>query len=107
MKLGIILGTNNAEATWNAFRLGNTALKAGNGVSVFLMNSGVEVMGMEGKGFDIRGQRDAFVSGGGNLIACGTCMISRDMNGSRVCPASNMVELLKLIEESDKVVSFG
>ncbi len=107
MKLGIILGTDNAETVWNAFRLGNTALRAGNEVSVFLMNSGVAAAGMESEAYDIRAQRGAFTAGGGRLIACGTCMLSRKMDGSAECPASNMAELLKLIEESDKVVTFG
>jgi hypothetical protein len=40
MKLGIILQSNNPEHAWNAFRLGITALKAGNQAEVFLMSEG-------------------------------------------------------------------
>lgn len=43
MKLGIILQSNKPEHTWNTFCLGITALKAGHGVEIFLMNEGSEL----------------------------------------------------------------
>ena len=43
MKLGIILQSNNPEHAWNAFRLGITALKAGNQAEVFLMSEGSDI----------------------------------------------------------------
>ncbi len=44
MKLGIIVNTNDPESAWNALRLGNEALTAGNDVRVFLLGSGVEMV---------------------------------------------------------------
>ena len=59
MKLGIVIGTNEAEVVWNAFRFENTSLKA------------------------------------------------RHKEGSNACPISTMKDLLKLIEESDKILTLG
>jgi len=47
MKFGIIIGTNEPEKAWNAARLGNTALKQGHEVKIFLMNAGVEIESMK------------------------------------------------------------
>ncbi|MDO8339416.1 MAG: hypothetical protein Q7T16_02050 [Candidatus Burarchaeum sp.] len=41
MKIGIVIGTNEPEVVWNAFRFGNVSLKAGHEVKVFLLNKGV------------------------------------------------------------------
>jgi peroxiredoxin family protein len=41
LKIGIVLSTNDLEEVWNAFRLGNVALKANHPVKVFLVNKGV------------------------------------------------------------------
>ena len=43
MKFGIVIGTNEPEVAWNAFRFGNTSLKANHEVKVFLINKGVEI----------------------------------------------------------------
>lgn len=43
MKIGIVLGTNDPEVVWNAFRFGVRALTANHAVKVFLLNSGVEL----------------------------------------------------------------
>ncbi len=106
MKLGIIINTNNPETTWNALRLGNTALKVGNEVGVFLMGSGVEIENIEDQTYDIGGALNSFLNGSGKLLACGTCLKSRHQEGG-VCPISTMPQLVQLIAESDKVVSFG
>ena len=42
----------------------------------------------------------------GEIFACGTCLVSRDKKGSKICPMSTMNDLMELVEESDKVVSF-
>ena len=47
-----------------------------------------------------------FLNGGGNLLACGTCLELRHQEAS-VCPISTMSELVELITDSDKVVTFG
>ena len=106
MKLAIVINTNDAEKAWNALRLGNTAIKEGHEVGVFLMGAGVEIECIDDPKFDVAGTLTAFLNAKGNLLACGTCLKSRQQE-SDVCPISTMVQLVELINSSDKVVSFG
>ncbi|HLD57916.1 MAG TPA: DsrE family protein [archaeon] len=107
MKLGIIIGVNEPEVVWNAFRFGNTALNSNHVVKVFLMNKGVEVEGIRDKKYNVKEQLDTFTKNKGQILACGTCLKSREKEGSKICPISTMRDLLKLVEESDKVLTFG
>src|SRR4030066_261701 len=106
MKLGIILNNNDPETAWNALRLGNTALGSGHGVSVFLMGAGVEVEDIGNEKFNVTEVLKKFLDGKGNLLACGTCLKVRQQE-SGVCPVSTMPQLVQLIADSDKVVTFG
>jgi uncharacterized protein involved in oxidation of intracellular sulfur len=106
VKLAIVINTNDSEKAWNGLRLGNTALKAGNEVGIFLMGSGVEIECIKDDKFDVAGTLTSFLNAKGNLLACGTCLKSRQQE-SDVCPISTMAQLVELINNSDKVVSFG
>ena len=106
MKLGIILNTNDPETAWNALRLGNTALDAGHEVSVFLMGSGVEVEEIKSEKFNVTEVLKKFLDKKGNFLACGTCLKVRQQEAG-VCPISTMPQLVQLIADSDKVVTFG
>jgi len=106
VRLGIIVNTNNPETAWNALRLGNTALDAGHEVSVFLMGSGVEVEEIKSEKFDVAEVLNKFIGNKGNLLACGTCLKVRQQEAG-VCPVSTMPQLVQLIADSDKVVTFG
>lgn len=107
MKIGIIISTNEPEVVWNAFRLGVTSLKANHEVKVFLINKGVEVELIRDENYNIKEQIDLFTENKGQILACGTCLISRQKEGSNVCPISTMKDLLQLVEESDKILTFG
>ncbi len=107
MKTGIVLSTNDVEEAWNAFRFGNAALKEGHVVKIFLINKGVEVENIKGEKFDLKEQIDSFIANKGEMLACGTCLKARQKGGSAVCPVSTMKDLLKSVEESDKVLTFG
>ena len=107
MKFGIILGTNEPEKAWNAFRFGVTALKENHQVKVFLLNEGVEAEGIQNKEYNVKQQIDLFIENKGQILVCGTCLKSRQKEGSNVCPISTMKDLLKLVEESDKILTFG
>jgi len=107
MKIGIVLSTNDSETIWNAFRFGNTALKAKHKVKFFLMNKGVEVEDIEDETYDIKEQINTYTQNNGQILACGTCLKSRQKEGTDVCPISTMTDLLKLVEESDKILTFG
>lgn len=43
MKFGIIIETNEPEKAWNGARFGNTGLKQGHEVKIFLMSAGVGI----------------------------------------------------------------
>jgi uncharacterized protein involved in oxidation of intracellular sulfur len=106
MKLGIILNTKHPETAWNALRLGNQAISNGYETSVFLLGDGVELENGKIKDFDVPEVLNDFLSRGGNLMACGTCLESRHQEAG-VCPISTMSQLLEMITDSDKVVTFG
>lgn len=106
MEIGIVISTNEPEVVWNAFRFGVTSLKANHDVKVFLINSGVEVEDIKDEKYNIREQIDSFIENKGRISACGTCLKSRQRGGG-ACSVSTMKDLLKLIEESDKILTFG
>ncbi|MDO8528541.1 MAG: DsrE family protein [Nanoarchaeota archaeon] len=105
MKIGIVLSTNEPEVIWNAFRFGNLALKENNETKVFLINRGVEIEEINSE--NIKEQIDIFIKNNGQILACGTCLKARQKEESDVCPLSNMKDLLELVRESDKVLTFG
>jgi len=105
MKLGIILQSNNPEHVWNALRLGITALKAKHSVQIFLFNEGVEIGDIpDTEHYDISKKLDEFKSGQGTVLACGTCLKTRSKSEDAYCPVSTMADLLRMVEESDKVL---
>lgn len=106
MKLSIIINANDPETAWNALRLGNEALSTGIEVGVFLLSSGVEIENIRDRTFDVAGALEKFLDSGGRLLACGTCLELRHREAG-VCPISTMSELVKMIAESDKVVTLG
>jgi len=107
MKIGIVIGTNDPEVVWNAFRLGNVALKENHSVKVFLINKGVEAECIKDEKFNVTEQLRSFIESKGDLLACGTCLKARQKQGSEVCPISTMKDLLKFVGESDKLLTFG
>ena len=108
MKLGIILESNNPEHIWNTLRLGITSLLAQHSVRIFLMNEGVEIKDIpDAKHFDISKKLEEFKKLGGQVLACGTCLEIRHKAEDQSCPVSTMRDLVKMIEESDKVLVFG
>ena len=108
MKLGIILQSNKPEHAWNTFRLGITALKTDHQAYIFLMNEGAELDTIpDSEYFDISAKVTEFKKLKGEIYACGTCLEVRGKKESKVCPVSTMTDLLKMVEESDKVLVFG
>ena len=108
MKPGIILQSNKPEHAWNTFRLGITALKAGHRAEIFLMNEGSELDTIpDSEHFDISARVAEFKKLNGKIYVCGTCLKIRGKEESGVCPISTMVDLLKMVENSDKVLVFG
>ena len=107
MKIGVILNTNEAETVWNCFRFCNEALKNNHSVKIFLLGKGVEIENVKDDKFPLLdGSIKKFIKNNGIILACGTCLKIREKEIG-ICPVSAMEDMLKIIEESDKVVSFG
>lgn len=106
MKLGIVISTDNAEAIWNAFRLANFSKKEGDEVRVFLVGAAVEYEKSQQVKFPSKSEAEKFVSSGGIVLACGTCLKAREQESTNLCPMSNLKELYTVVKESDKVVCF-
>lgn len=56
--------------------------------------------------FNVAKQTDHFLKTGGQIFACGTCLKMRNMQELTICPISSMADLLKIVEESDRVLTF-
>ncbi|OGJ60353.1 hypothetical protein A3A67_03825 [Candidatus Peribacteria bacterium RIFCSPLOWO2_01_FULL_51_18] len=105
--MGIVLQSKEPEHVWNALRLAITARKAGHDVKIFLLSEGVELENIPDAGdFDISAKIQVFTGLDGQILACGSCLRSRSQAGSAACSVSTMADLLRLIEESDKVLTF-
>ena len=107
MKIGIVISTNEPEVVWNAFRFGNISLQTNHKAKVFLINKGVEVEDIKDEKHHVKEQINLFIENKGQILACGTCLKSRQKEGTEICPISTMKDLLKLVEESDKILTFG
>ena len=106
MKIGIIISTNDAETCWNALRYANFALDQKDSVKVFLAGKGVEYQAISTDNFNTVKQAEQFLISGGKILACGTCIKSRNQESTAMCPLSTMKDMYDLIKESDKVVTF-
>jgi uncharacterized protein involved in oxidation of intracellular sulfur len=106
MKLGLVIYSSDDETIWNALRFANFSLKEGDTVKVFLLAKGVEYESLDSEKFNIKELAKSFLDHKGQIFACGTCLKSRDSEGSELCPVSTMKDLYELVKESDKVLSF-
>ncbi|MBS3142192.1 DsrE family protein [Candidatus Woesearchaeota archaeon] len=108
MKIGIILNTNDAETCWNCFRFGNEAMSKNHSVKVFLLGKGVEVESVQDAKFPLlKGSVEKFIKNSGVILACGTCLKIRGKEEIGISLISAMGDMLTLVEESDKIVTFG
>mgnify|MGYP000076588127 FL=1 len=73
----------------------------------FNLNEYFEVEDIEDEKYNVKEQTDLFIENKGQMLACGTCLESRQKEASNVCPISTMKDLLQIVEESDKVLTFG
>ncbi|MFP3874533.1 MAG: DsrE family protein [Thiohalophilus sp.] len=106
MKLGIVITCNIAETVWNAFRLGVYACQQGDTVNIFLLGQGVESETLQEAKFNVVEQMNTFVEQGGEIHACGTCLQIRQSESSELCPVSTLADLHRIIQDSDKVLTF-
>lgn len=108
MKVGIILNSNEPETVWNCFRFCNEALNKNHAVKIFLLGKGVEAEDVKDDKFPlIQGAVKKFVKNNGIISACETCLKIRQKEKSKIYPISTIEGMLQLVEESDKVLTFG
>jgi uncharacterized protein involved in oxidation of intracellular sulfur len=93
MKIGVIISSNDAETCWNALRYANFSLEQKDGVKVFLTGKGVE-------------QAEQLLQAAGKVLACGTCIKSRNQEDTEMCPINTIKDMYEIVKESDKVVTF-
>jgi len=106
MRIGIVISSNDAETCWNAIRYANFALGQKDEVKIFFMGKGVEYQKVSTDKFNTIDQANKFIQSGGKIYACGSCIKSREQEGSEMCPISTMKEMYDIVKESDKVVTF-
>jgi len=106
MKIGVIISSNDAETCWNALRYANYSLVQKDEVKIFLISKGVEYEKISTEKYNTIEQAEKFLQGGGKILACGTCIKSRDQKESNLCPINSMKDLYEIVKESDKVVTF-
>jgi uncharacterized protein involved in oxidation of intracellular sulfur len=106
MKIGVIISSNDAETCWNAIRYANFAVGQKDEVKIFFMGKGVEYQKIKTDKFNTVDQAEKFMQAGGRIYACGSCIKSREQEGSEMCPISTMKDMYEIIKESDKVVTF-
>ena len=106
MKIGVVISSNDAETCWNALRYANFCLGQKDEVKIFFMGKGVEYQNIGTDKFNTVEQTQAFAQSGGRIYACGSCIKSREQEGSEMCPISTMKDMYDIVKESDKVVTF-
>ncbi|OGC18623.1 sulfur reduction protein DsrE [candidate division WOR-1 bacterium RIFOXYC2_FULL_37_10] len=106
MKIGIIISSNDAETCWNALRYANYSVSQKDEVKVFFMGKGVEYQKVSTDKFNTIEQADKLLKSSGRVYACGTCIKSREQEGSEMCPISTLKDMYEIVKESDKVVTF-
>ena len=106
MKFGIIIETNEPEKAWNGVRFANASLKQGHEVKIFLMSAGVEIESITDVKFNAKNEIDTFVKHDGIVLACGTCIKSRNSGSTDVCPLSTMNDCIKMDEWAERVINF-
>lgn len=70
------------------------------------MGEAVECETLAHEKFDVAGQLKAFMAAGGDILACGSCLQSRKIEGTDACPISTMLDCLHMVEWADKTVTF-
>lgn len=106
MKIGVIIETKEFEKAWNAFRFAVTSKKQEHEVKVFLMGEAVECEGLLDEKYNVDEQLKLFISIGGEILACGTCLKTRQLDSTDACPISTMIDCLNMVTWADRVVTF-
>lgn len=104
--IGFVIYSNDVETVWNALRLANFSVSAGDTVKIFLLGKGVELDTLAKKNPDVKEQTDLFLKAGGTILGCGTCLQSRNNLAPQVCKMSSMADLYDIIRKSKTLLTF-
>jgi len=104
--IGIVIYSNDPETVWNALRLANYAISGGDTVNIFLLGKGVELNSLDISHFNVKEQTDNYLKSGGKILACGTCLESRNISNPKACTVSSMSDLYEMIRKSKTVLTF-
>jgi len=104
--VGIVIYSNDIETVWNALRFANYSKSQGDSVSIFLLGKGVELDNLVKTETTIMEQSDKFLSSGGTILGCGTCLASRNNKEPQVCKFSSMKDLYEMVHRNKIVITF-
>ena len=106
MNVGIVISQIDPETVWNAFRFANFSLGKQHDVRTFLIGKGVECVEIVNEEFPVINEINKYVESKGEIFACGTCLVSRNKEGTPICPMSSMKDLMDIVEKSDRILTF-
>lgn len=104
--MGIVITSNDEETDWNVFRLANYSVNTGDTVTIFLLGKGVEVEDLLLTSARLREQVEMFRGNHGSILACGTCLQSRNNSNPKQCSVSTMSELYEMVRKNRIVLTF-
>jgi uncharacterized protein involved in oxidation of intracellular sulfur len=70
------------------------------------MGEAVECEGLIDVKYNVDEQLNKFIEVGGEILACGTCLKSRQLESTEACPISTMIDCVEVVEWADKMVTF-
>ena len=106
MKIGTVIYANDSETVWNAFRLANFTLAMGDEVTVFLLGKGVEWESLDTDKFKVTEQLQTFVSQGGKIFTCGTCLEIHQLEAPEIFTVATLNDLYEIVKDSDRIITF-
>ena len=106
MIIGIVISQVDPETVWNAFRFANFSLVKQHDVRTFLIGKGVDCVEIVSEEFPVIDEINKYVESKGEIFACGTCLVSRNKEGTPICPMSSMKDLMDIVEKSDRILTF-
>lgn len=104
--IGMVIYSQDIETVWNALRLANFAVNAGDTVEIFLLGKGVVVDSLARINEDIKKQTEIFLNSGGIIQGCGTCLRSRNNLNPQVCTMSSMGDLYAIVRKNKILLTF-
>ena len=78
----------------------------GDEVRVFLLGKGVEWESLDTDNFKVTEQLQTFISRGGKIFACGTCLDIHQLKAPETFIVATLNDLYTIVEDSDRIITF-